>query len=262
MSVVLTGLGVIAAAAAVSAVGFLVISRLVPERWLVADSEAASALYATIGMAYAILIAIAAIAVWEPRAEADESSSREAAGLIEAHRSAGTLDGRKGDAIQDAIAAYTDAVIHQEWPALRASRTENPQVERSFAKLRDRVDAIRPGNDSEASAAEQLQSQVAEAADARRSRIASADTGLPQPLWPVLGLGGLVSIAFLYLFGLDRTFPNGLMMATVGGMIAAVLFVIYQMEYPFSRGMSIEPDAFRTALSAFTDTGPSHSANP
>lgn len=259
MSVILTGVGVVLATAAASAGGFLLISRFVPDRWLVADSEAASALYATIGMAYAILIAIGAIAVWEPHSDAASATSTEAAALTEAYRSTQALPPGEQAAIQQLIARYTSEVVSKEWPALRVQHTANAQAAATFEQLRTWVEAVNPKSERQASYTEQLRSQLLEAADARRSRIADASAGLPQPLWPVLALGGLVSIGFLYLFGLERTFPNGLMMATVGGMIATVLFVIHEMEYPFSRGMAIPPDAFRDALATFSPAGPPHS---
>jgi len=76
MSALFIGAVVMLCAAIVSTLGFLLISKHVPERWLVADGDAASALYATIGMVYAILIAIAAIAVWEPHDDAARPPGR------------------------------------------------------------------------------------------------------------------------------------------------------------------------------------------
>lgn len=249
MSMMITGISVVIGAAAASSGGFLLISKFVPDKWLVADSEAASALYATIGMANAILIAIAAIAVWEPHSAADSASSEEPAQLLEAHRAAQALPLAERMEIQGLIVRYTTEVVDDEWPTMRERRTENQQAAGTFETLRQHVDALPKDGTPQQSTAEEVGDRIMAAADARRDRIAAASASVPQPLWPALGVGGLVSIGFLYLFGLDRTFPNGLMMATVGAMIAVVLFVIYEMEYPFSRGMAIEPDAFRTALS-------------
>jgi hypothetical protein len=38
------------------------------------------------------------------------------------------------------------------------------------------------------------------------------------------------------------------MMAVVGGMIALLLLVIYQVEFPFSRAFAIGPDSLEAAL--------------
>ncbi|MPY79502.1 MAG: DUF4239 domain-containing protein [Actinophytocola sp.] len=248
MSTVETGTYVVLLGAVLSACGFLVISRLVPDRWLVADSEAASALYGAIGMAYAILIAIAAIAVWEVRAGADDASERESSALIEAHRAANGLATSDRTEIQELIARYTHAVVDDEWPALRDTMTEDPGAAATFETLRERVDQLDRTDGEHGAAAEWVSRHTSDVSEARFLRLGTADEPLPEPLWPTLAVGGIVSVAFLYLFGLERTFPNGLMMATVGGMIALVLFIIYEMQYPFSRGLALEPDAFRAAL--------------
>lgn len=242
------GIGVVLIAAVLSTAGFLLISRFVPTRWLVADADAASALYATIGMVYAILIAISAIAVWEPHTEAGQSTEREAADLTEAYWSAGDLPDRAQFAIRSLITQYLHEVIDGEWPSLHTDRAPSERAMSLFAQLRTEANAIEPVGNRQQASYQQISAKISDAADARRSRIAAAGTGMPALLWPILIGGGIASIAFLYLFGLDRTFPNGLMMATVGGMIALMLFVIYQVEYPFSRDLGIDPDAFRVAL--------------
>jgi hypothetical protein len=248
MIVLLTGIGVVVLAAAASAGGFLLISRYVPERWLVADADAASALYASIGMVYAILIAIAAIAVWEPHTDAREATSREAADMIEIQQLTTGLPAVSRPVIQRLTVAYTESVITQEWPELHDEHKQSPESATLFQQLRTTIEKVNLNSNQEQSAYDQVLGRVSDAADARRIRIASAEKGMPPLLWPVLIISSLVSIGFLYLFGLDRTFPNGIMMATVGGMIALVLFVVFQIEYPFSRALAIDVDPFRQAL--------------
>jgi hypothetical protein len=249
MDVMLAGAGIALAAAALSAAGFLFVSRFIPERWLVADADAASALYATIGMVYAILIAIAAIAVWEPRSAAGQNTDLEAGSLVEAYWSANGLAGADQADVKGLIVAYLGEATGPEWASLRQRREPGEYAEMLFIQLRHRVDAVRPQTEREQSAYGQLTGQISAAAGARRARVQAAGDGMPGLLWPVLLGGGLVSVFFLYLFGLDRTFPNGLMMAVVGGMIALLLFVVYQVEYPFSRAFAISPASLTTALS-------------
>ncbi|NUT36313.1 MAG: DUF4239 domain-containing protein [Hamadaea sp.] len=248
MNVMLLAAGLAAAAAAASAAGFLLVSRFVPERWLVADADAASALYATIGMVYAILIAIAAIAVWEPRAAAGQYTDVEAGSLIEVHWAANGLAETDRAELQTRLRAYLEEAAGPEWRGLHDRREPSGRATDLFTDLRLRADAVRPATPREEAALAQVTAGLSTAAEARRTRMLAAGEGMPGLLWPVLLGGGLMSVAFLYLFGLDRTFPNGLMMAAVGGMIALLLFVIYQVEYPFSRAFAIEPDSLLDAL--------------
>ncbi|GIH06191.1 hypothetical protein Rhe02_42580 [Rhizocola hellebori] len=239
---------VVLAAAALSVTGFLLVSRFIPSRWLVADADAASALYATIGMVYAILIAIAAIAVWEPRTGAAQSTDQEAASLTEAYWSANSLAPEDRRDVQVLVSGYLRVAAGTEWTSLRLHQTGTAEADQLFTRLRQRVDTVEPQTDRQANASQQLSAQISEAAGARRARLAAATEGMPDILWPILLLGGFISVAFLYLFGLDRTFPNGLMMAVVGGMIALLLLVIYQVEFPYSRAFAVGPDSLEAAL--------------
>ncbi|MEV4757287.1 hypothetical protein AB0J86_19525 [Micromonospora sp. NPDC049559] len=255
MSTLLAGLVVMAVAAVLSTAGFLLVSRYVPERWLIADSAAASAMYATVGMVYAIFIAIGAIAVWEPHADASQSTRQEASDLSEAYWWAGQLDPTSAAKVRSLIVAYGESVVRREWPRLRADRTGDPATEALFTELRAAAVAIPTEGGRQDEAAQNLRDRLESAADSRRTRIAAAADGMLPLLWPALGLGGAVGIGFLYLFGLERTFPNGLMMATVAAMTALSLFIIYQLEFPFSRALSVGPEPFTAMLATFA--GPS-----
>jgi hypothetical protein len=248
MNAMTSGILVVLVAAAVSAGGFLLVSRYIPNRWLVADGDAASALYATIGMVYAILIAIAAIAVWEPRAAVSQGTSDEASNLVEAYWSANSLAADDRNDIQRLITGYLREAEGREWTTLTEQMKPAPQTEAKFVELRERVDSAAPETERELAAHALLSSQISAAASSRRARIAAASEGMPGLLWPVLIAGSLISVVFLYMFGLSRTFPNGLMMAVVGGMIALLLFVIYQVEYPYSRAFAIDPGSLSDAL--------------
>lgn len=232
---------IVLVAAFSSVAGFLVVSRFVPDRWLVADPDAASSLYAVIGMAYAILVALGAIAVWEPRSEAVQSTDLEATNLVEAYWSTRVLPEPDRTAVQNLIISYAEEVVEREWPVLRVRRTSSQGAEDLMTQLRLRVEAVDPEQ-------EQVVERVAAVAEARRARISAADEGMPQPMWPILIGGGIVSVAFLYLFGMARTFPNGLMLFVVGGMVALLLAVIYQLEFPFSRGLGVSSEPFQDAL--------------
>ncbi len=237
------------AAAFGSLIGFLVISWIVPERWLVADADAARAVSATIGMVYAILVALAAIAVWEPRSAAIRSAEREATDLVEAHWAARALAPPDRVEIEGLIVGYAREVATVEFDSLRREQAPSRKADLLLNRLRAKVESVRPP-------IEELTKRVNDLADARQARISVADDGIPYPLWPILIGGAVVSVAFLYLFGLARTFPNALMMFVVGGMIGLMLAVLYQFEFPFSRGMAVGPDAFEDALFRLANVPP------
>jgi hypothetical protein len=93
--------------------------------------------------------------------------------------------------------------------------------------------------------------QVQRLADARRTRLVVAEEGLPTVLWVVLVVGGIVVVGFAYLFGLANTWAHRLMVVSLAGVIALVLFTIAAMDHPFSGGARIGPEAFELVLNRF-----------
>jgi hypothetical protein len=254
MNTLLAGIAVVLAAALASVVGFTMVSRYVPRRWRVADGDAAGTVYSTIGMVYAILIAIAAIAVWEPRADAASNTEAEASSLVEAYWSANRLAPADRDDVRGLIVGYLQVAGGSEWDHLRTAHSGTMGAENLSTELRERVDAVHPATDGEQAAHQMLAGQVSTAATARRARIGDADSRMPAPLWPILLGGAIVSVGFLYLFGLRRTVPNALMFAALGGMVALMLFVLYQVELPYSRGFALDPGALQAALETLRGT--------
>jgi hypothetical protein len=93
--------------------------------------------------------------------------------------------------------------------------------------------------------------QVEELADARRMRLVAAEEGIPGVLWAVLIFGGITTIGFTYLFGIENTWAHRLMVVTLAAVIGLVLFTIGAMEHPFSGGARIGTGAFDLILERF-----------
>jgi hypothetical protein len=93
--------------------------------------------------------------------------------------------------------------------------------------------------------------QVQRLADARRTRLVAAEESIPAVLWVVLVVGGMVTVGFAYLFGLDNTWAHRLMVVSLAGVIALVLFTIGAMDHPFSGGARIGTGAFELVLNRF-----------
>src|SRR5215213_3922782 len=87
--------------------------------------------------------------------------------------------------------------------------------------------------------------------DARRGRLVDAKEGLPAILWVVLLIGGVIVVAFTYLFGLDNTLVHKLMVGALALIIALALFTVSALDYPFGSGVQVCPEAFELVLKRF-----------
>ena len=85
-----------------------------------------------------------------------------------------------------------------------------------------------------------------------------AEESLPTVLWVVLIVGGMVTVGFAYLFGLEDTGAHMLMVASLAGVIALVLFTIGVLDHPFSGSARVGPEAFELVLNRFETSKLSH----
>jgi hypothetical protein len=92
------------------------------------------------------------------------------------------------------------------------------------------------------------------AIDARRSRLLEVREGIPNLLWVVLVIGGVITVSFTYLFRLKSNLAHALMVAALTLLICAILFTIAEFNNPFSGPVEIQPEAFREVLRSFGGT--------
>ena len=78
-----------------------------------------------------------------------------------------------------------------------------------------------------------------------------AEESLPTVLWVVLIVGGIVVVGFAYLFGLENTGTHALMVGSLAGVSALVLFTIASIDHPFSGAARVGPEAFELVLERF-----------
>ncbi len=88
-------------------------------------------------------------------------------------------------------------------------------------------------------------------ADARQERLLQANAVLPAILWAVLLIGGVIVVAFTYLFDLQSTLVHTLMVAVLALTIALVLFTVGALDYPFRGDLRVSLDAFPSVLNSF-----------
>jgi hypothetical protein len=72
--------------------------------------------------------------------------------------------------------------------------------------------------------------------------------------WRYLIGGGVITIAFTYLFGLENTVVHTLMVAALAMILSASLFTVAALDYPFKGDVRIHPAAFEQVLERFQES--------
>jgi hypothetical protein len=262
---VVYGVLVVCGACLAALVGLMLVQRLVPVEVRKGQNDVAGFVYAVLGVIYAVLLALVVIAAWEDFGRARVTVEAEANALAEIAWLANGLPDPERHELQELSRSYAEVVVDEEWPLMEQGRA--PLMEQSqdattgwvlIDDIRASLQEVEPRTDTGLELYAEGLDQVQRLADARRTRLVQAEEGMPAVLWVVLIAAGIVVVGFAYLFGLENSGAHALMVASLAGVIALVLFTIGALEHPFSGGARIGPEAFELVLNRLETSKLSH----
>jgi hypothetical protein len=235
---------------AVAVGGLILDQRLVPSALRQEHNDVAGFIYAVLGVAYAVLLGLMVVAVWQDWQTADAAATNEANELATVFWLAHALPEPQARHTQELARSYARVIVEEEWPLMKQGKA-SPRAWDLLDELRGNVEAFHPTTDAKVVVYDHELQAVHDLGDARRERLLKADAGLPAIMWIVLLLGGMIVVGFTYLFGLRSTTVHTLMVAALALTIALVLFTIGALDYPFMGDVSVGPDAFQSVLERF-----------
>ena len=233
--------------------GLVLVRRLVPIERRLAHNDVAGFIYAVLGVAYAVLLGLMVVAVWQDWQAAQDSATQEANELSAVFWLAHGLPQPEGRHIQELARDYARVEVREEWPLMQHGKT-SPKAYELLDEMRASVEALHPANGAQTVLYDNLLQRLHELGDARRVRLLQAEEGLPAILWAVLLVGGVIVVGFTYLFGLRSTTVHVLMVAALALVIGLVLFTVAALDYPFRGDVRIGPEAFEKALGSFENS--------
>ena len=234
----------------VSVVGLVAVQRFVPKERRKQHNSVAGFIYAVVGIAYAVLLGLVVIAVWEQFQTARTTVDTEADELAEIFWLGHRLPPAEGRRLQELCRSYARVVVDDEWP-LMARGQSSPRAWALIDEIRLTIQNQDPHTKAEQVLYDQGFERVHDLADARRDRLVEARQGIPLILWVVLVVGAIVTVSFTYLFGMDSNTTHTLMVAALALVIGLVLFTIGSLEYPFAGDVQLSPEAFYQVLGRF-----------
>jgi hypothetical protein len=250
-----TGLLLVALAILIAVGGLVFVQRLVPTDRRKQHNDVTGFIYAVLGVAYAVLLGLMLIAVWEKWNAAEVITTDEANELAGLFWYAHALPPPEGRHIQELVRSYDRVVIEEEWP-LMAQGSSSPEVWATLDELRGATLGLEPPKGAKQTGYDQMRydemlEQLHDLGNARRERLLAAEQGLPPILWVVLILGGVVTVGFTFLFGLENTLVHLLMVAALALIISMSLFTVAALDYPFRGDIHIHPTAYENDLGRF-----------
>src|ERR671910_3743026 len=140
---ILTGLLIVAVAVLIAVGGLVVVQRLFSAELRKQANDVAGFIYAVLGVAYAVLLGLMLIAVWEKWNEAEAIITEEANELAGIFWFAHALPQPEGRHIQELVRSYSQVVVEEEWPLMEQGRA-SPEAWATLDQLRGTILGLDP----------------------------------------------------------------------------------------------------------------------
>lgn len=250
MTTVFWGVLVVLLSVLLASAGQALVQRLVPLSIRESSIASTGAIYAALYVVFGVSLAFSLFLVSNEFSEAQRTAQREAGSVESIYRLAGLLPESEGDRIQELAEFYDRVVVEEEWPLIgRGSESQpSPQAETLAADLERSMGDFESSTNGEQALQAQLLGLVDDLGDDRLIRLLESRQGIPLILWTVLVIGGILTVAFTFLFGTEQPWFHRLAVAALTVLVVLVLFTIYRMEYPFTGDVRVRPDALELVL--------------
>jgi len=201
-----------------------------------------------IGVIYAIVLGLAIAGVWEGRGTAQADVLAEAQALHEVKVRVQVYPAEVRDKVRADVDAYVTYVADKEWPYMTDHAALSPTGTVLLDQVRTDVTRFEPKTDLAAQAYQPVVDEVAAADQARAARGQGAGATMPGMVWFGLIAGALVTVGLIFTLQIRRSVRELLLAGLFSALIAFLLFLIWDMDAPFGRGLSVSADVFRNIV--------------
>jgi hypothetical protein len=102
--------------------GLILVKRLVPPARRQEHNDVAGFIYAVLGVAYAVLLGLMVVAVWQDWQAAKDTATDEANELAAVFWIAHALPEPQARHVQELARSYARVVVEEEWPLMRQGK--------------------------------------------------------------------------------------------------------------------------------------------
>lgn len=243
---------IVAGVSVVSAACLVVFRQIAPLDELRRSSGELGNYLQTVGGIYAVLLAFVVYVVWNQHDQARGHIDRESAALIDLHRTASGLPIGTRDEIQAGLRAYVLSVLHDEWAAMRR------HDEATITRVGERLDRVwlaihkcMPVTACQHTIYSEVLSRFNDLTDVRTSRLTSSRQRIPLPMKILLYAGALIMIGSIWMMVIEPPWVHLLATGALSGAIAHILFLIVDLDDPFSGRYTMAREPYERALVAF-----------
>ncbi len=243
----LLGVLVVSSFILLSSLGLILTRGLAKRKIAASDNDLANYFISAVGVFYALLVGLIAVAVWESYSSVEAIVTEEAVSISELYRDLEGYPDADRDRLRGLLRDYLHHVIEVEWPAQEWGEV-HPDERRLVDKIVHQWVHFEPVTEGQKAIHAECLRELNVFLGCRRERIQAVDSHLPGLLWFIVLAGAVLTIGLTYLFWTDNRGLHLLLTGFLSTMIGLVIFVILALDRPLVGEVSVPPDSFREVL--------------
>ena len=232
---------------ALAIAGHLVVRRIVPHTTLLEQNDVAGFILAVIGVIYAVALAFLVIVVWEDYKHGSEVVSQEVTSLANIAHVIDQFPPAQSSVIIGLIRRYDTSVLQDEWPRMQIGEV-SPKTDDLANQLISSIVSLPASTPREVDDRRELISLSEAFLEARSERLEMNETGLPPVMWWTMAACGILTILYVYLFGVKNAAAQLTMTGLLAALIALMLLLVIELDYPFRGDTSVSSAPFEHQL--------------
>lgn len=197
-----------------------------------------------VGVLYALVLGLALVSVWEARSSAEQHVQTEASAAHQVYLLADGLPTGSTEQVRTAMKVYVHHVVSAEFPSMTEEQPLGVEGWTLLHQVRAANQAPDDATPTQQATVQEVLAQLSTLDDARRGRESDALNSLSPTLWLGLIIGGALTVAFMFMFGVKRSFTHVVMVMGLTALITFTVMLVYQLNLPFSGLLAVNSSSF------------------
>lgn len=216
------------------------------------NHDVAGFTFSIIGVLYSVILGFTVINVQGRYNDLLESIHTEAVHLADLYRDASFFPEKDRELIRASLREYIDFIIEKEWRH-SSSRSVHFCTSLLMTKIWNQYHQVELIDEKMSLWYAETISKLNNLMNARLTRQFNSWQHLSGMLWTILVIGGVITICFMFFFGLENIRSQMLMTALLTGYLSLMLYLVYSLDHAFEGPGRLSPDALKQVQALFIE---------
>jgi Protein of unknown function (DUF4239) len=196
-----------------------------------------------LGTTYGVILGFMLYTVWTDFHVAEVNTTLEATSLLNVSRVAMELPSPDREAMHGMAMRYADAVLQEEWPAMRRQE-ENHASEAVAGEMWRLIAETKIDGEAAGNSVDHLTSSLSDLTERRNLREEELSVRLPAMLWILLMAGAGATVGSSCVLGNDNRWLHYFQVLALTFVVAVAIASIADLARPFEGSVAVSPAAF------------------